>query len=158
MNYEFYTMFFSDMVLNDSCYDCKLRSTLDYTDLRLGDFWGDKFVHNRKGVSAVTVCTARGMALFDSISGQIEYEKQNFGAFIRYQSYGRDYGCNTSARERLLDMLADKDTSLKDVVANYKKSLPLKNRIILEGKNVVKLLPLGLIAAIKRLVYKLRNK
>ena len=61
MNFScFYKMFFDNIVLNDSCYDCKLRSTLYYTDIRLGDFWGHEYDYNITGVSAVAV-TDTGM-------------------------------------------------------------------------------------------------
>ena len=43
-NNDFYDLFFSDHILNEACHDCKLRSTLDYTDIRLGDFWGKQYV------------------------------------------------------------------------------------------------------------------
>lgn len=59
---SFYELFFSDYILNESCYDCKMRSTLEYTDIRLGDFWGKKFVRNHRGVSGVSVATAVGGA------------------------------------------------------------------------------------------------
>lgn len=59
---SFYELFFSDYILNESCYDCKMRSTLEYTDIRLGDFWGKKFVKNHRGVSGVSVATAVGGA------------------------------------------------------------------------------------------------
>ena len=57
---SFYRLFFSDKVLNEACSDCKLRSTLKYTDIRLGDFWGDEYDNNIKGVSAVTAVTELG--------------------------------------------------------------------------------------------------
>ncbi|MDE6417094.1 MAG: Coenzyme F420 hydrogenase/dehydrogenase, beta subunit C-terminal domain, partial [Duncaniella sp.] len=158
VNDPFYTMFFSDRVLNDSCPDCKLRSTLEYTDIRLGDFWGDKFVDNHKGVSGVTVCSDRGMELFGSIAVDVECERQPFSSFIKYQSYGRDYRCDMSGRGELLALLADKDVKLSDVVAAYKRSLPLKSRLTLQAKNLIKLLPQGVISSVKGFVYKLRKK
>lgn len=154
----FYTMFFSDRVLNDSCYDCKTRSTLEYTDLRLGDFWGDKFTGNHRGVSGVTVCSERGMALLDSIAGELVMEEQEFGSFLKYQSYGKEYGCDMESRRRLLAKLADPGASLKEVVSMYKRSLPMKRRIILAGKDLVKLLPNGALSAIKGIFYKLKRK
>ena len=158
LNDPFYTMFFSDRVLNDSCYDCKLRSTLEYTDIRLGDFWGDKFVDNHKGVSAVTVCTESGRRLFDAIAGEIESAPQDFGSFIHYQSYGRVYRRHDEVRTRLLGMLAEPDVRLKDVVKAFKQSIPLKKRLKHEMKNLVKLLPQGMISSVKGFVYKLKKR
>lgn len=63
----FYELFFSNTVLNSSCKDCMLRSTLEYTDIRLGDFWGKTYIDNRTGVSAVSLVTPKGKELWDKI-------------------------------------------------------------------------------------------
>ena len=66
-NNDFYDLFFSDHILNEACHDCKLRSTLDYTDIRLGDFWGKQYVLNNKGVSAISLVSDRARSLFSEI-------------------------------------------------------------------------------------------
>lgn len=63
----FYELFFSDMALNEGCHACKLCGTLEYTDIRLGDFWGKKFLGNRRGVSAVSLVTESGKSAFNRI-------------------------------------------------------------------------------------------
>ncbi len=153
----FYTMFFSDKILNDSCYSCKLRSTLEYTDIRLGDFWGNKFVSNHTGVSGVTVCSENGMKVFDSIKNKLNFEEQTFASFIPYQSYGKEYNCDKEIRDILLSQLADESIPLKTTVNTYKKSLPIKSRLVLEAKNIVKLLPNSLISSLKGIAYNLKN-
>lgn len=153
----FYTLFFSDLILNGSCYDCKLRSTLEYADIRLGDFWGNKFINNRKGVSAITICTEKGEALFQEIYSDIEYEKQCFSSFLQFQSYGKEYVYDTELRKELLTNLADSRIRLNSIVKFYLKRLPLKNRVVFEGKNIVKLLPDGIVSFIKETFYRLRK-
>ena len=64
---KFYELFFCDQLLNGACHNCQLRSTLEYTDIRLGDFWGKKYLNNHKGVSAVSVSTAIGKVFFLSL-------------------------------------------------------------------------------------------
>lgn len=157
VNDPFYTMFFSDKILNDSCYSCMLRSTLEYTDIRLGDFWGNRFVSNHTGVSGITICSEKGMRAFDSIKCKLNFEEQSFDSFLPYQSYGKEYKYNKKIRDLLLTQLADKSLSLKQTVKTYKKNLYLKDRIVLEAKNIVKLLPNNLISYLKRTTYNLKK-
>ena len=157
INDPFYTMFFSDLVLNDSCYDCALRSTLEYTDIRLGDFWGKSYVANHKGVSGVTICSSSGKELFDSIRPEIVVEPQKFENFMPYQSYGKSYGCNTRLRDQLLVELADTSMPLKKVVATYNNSLSLSRKIKNTAKNIVCLMPSGIISSIKAFFYALKK-
>ena len=48
----FYQVFNSGKTFDKSCYDCKYR-TKTSADIRIGDFWGEKFKNNQKGVSMV---------------------------------------------------------------------------------------------------------
>lgn len=153
----FYTMFFSDLVLNDSCYDCSLRSTLEYTDIRLGDFWGKSFVSNHKGVSGVTLCTPAAKELFESIKDDIVAERQDFVNFLPYQSYGKIYGCNLPLRKRLLDELSNPDIPLKAILSSYSRSLPLSRKMKIMAKNVVCMMPNGIISSVKKIIYSLKK-
>lgn len=153
INDPFYTMFFSDRILNDSCYKCKLRSTLEYTDIRLGDFWGNKFLNNRKGVSGVTICSDNGAILFNELKQSIEFKEQTFSSFLPFQSYGKEYEMNVQSRKELLSELANPKTSLRNVVRTYKTSLPFKKRLVLEVKNIIKLMPQNLVSGLKAFAY-----
>lgn len=157
MNDPFYTMFFSDTVLNDSCYSCKLRSTLEYTDIRLGDFWGDRFVSNHKGVSGVTLCSEHGREAFEKIKTDLIAELQSFESFLPYQSYGKEYEVKRELRDILLSQLADVNMPLKDSVETYRRSLSLKSQMVLSAKNFVKLMPNRLISALKGITYSLKK-
>lgn len=156
INDPFFTLFFSDTVLNDSCPDCLVRSTLDYTDIRLGDFWGREYVSNNEGVSAVTICSEHGANAFAAIESQISYEPQDFDKFIPYQSYGRDYKVNESLRQVLLTQLADPEIPLHTTVKTFHSTQGLKGRVKHMLKNVVKLLPGKLISTIKSIFYSLK--
>lgn len=155
---SFYTMFFSDCVLNEACQDCKLRGSLEYPDIRLGDFWGDKFLSNNRGVSGITVCTERGMAIFEDIKGEISFSQESFSSFLPYQSYGKTYSVNLKTRQGLLNQLADPNITLHDVVYSYKRSLSFKGRVVLTLKNFAQLFPDPLITLLKRIVYHIKKR
>ncbi len=59
-NTLFYQVFFENVLLGDSCYNCRLRQEVSMADIRLGDYWGSAFQHRSDGVSAVFACTPRG--------------------------------------------------------------------------------------------------
>lgn len=157
INDGFYELFFSDLILNDSCSNCLLRSTLAYTDIRLGDFWGHSFVNNHTGVSGISAASTRGRKAIDQIRPFATIRRQEFSDFLPYQSYGKTYNVDTERRNRLLGMLADNSTSIHDCVRAYHAMMPLKTRIKHELKNIVKLMPNPLISFIKGRFYAIRH-
>lgn len=60
----FYQLFFSDLCMNSSCYACQAKKIFSFADIRLGDFWGNLFDLNEKGVSAAVICSERGKQIF----------------------------------------------------------------------------------------------
>lgn len=115
MHNEFFDLFFSNQVLNESCTDCQLRSTLAYTDIRLGDFWGKLFRRTSRGMSGISIVTKNGAKLLDRIVNLISIQKISPDYFIPYQSWGRKYIINSSLRKTVIDYLLDEDKSINDV-------------------------------------------
>ena len=149
-NDEFYSLYFSDMILNDACSDCKLRSTMEYTDIRLGDFWGKKYLYNKRGVSAVAITTERGKHAYEAIKNQFISEKSSMKEVLVKQSYGKVYLPNPNLREMMLDALRDGDKTLKEVENLYYRNqgfLPNLKRLI---KLIDWYLPFSLIRLIRR--------
>lgn len=148
---EFYSLFFSDHVLNDACSDCKLRSTMEYTDIRLGDFWGKRFLNDRKGVSAVAITSERGQMLFETIKDKFVTAHSDMSEVLVKQSYGKVYHPNLELRKNMLEALRDDNKTLKDVVDLYysKQGLTLKAKKWLKTINWY--LPFDLTRLLKRL-------
>lgn len=147
-NDEFYHLFFSNLVLNTSCKDCILRSTLEYTDIRLGDFWGDKFKSNNKGVSGVSVVTNRGEYWFGRIKEEIKFNRELFADFLPTQSWGCEYNVDERLRSLLLsNMKTDKD--LKEIVRPILNSLSFLDKFKIHIREIIYLLP-NFIASIFR--------
>ena len=153
VNDAFYTLFFSDHVLNESCHTCELRSTLKYTDIRIGDFWGKLYDFNKKGVSIVTPVTEAGKSLFRDIKGHLTINRHRQTDVIPYQSWGKTYTPNPRLRERLLTELADENISLKNTIRYYRKNLTGKQKLKLGIKNIILRLPSPVISLIKRIYH-----
>lgn len=147
---EFYSLFFSDHVLNDSCSDCKLRSTMEYTDIRLGDFWGRRYLTDKKGVSSVAIATDRCNQLFNSIKGQFRTEKSTMTEVIVAQSYGQIYSPNLKLRKEMLEALQDNEKTLNEVVDIFysEQGVTLKAKRLLKQINWY--LPFDLARLLKR--------
>lgn len=71
----FYYFYLSNTVMSEACYNCKFRHDLSMADIRLGDFWGNKYRDYDEGVSLVTLLTKEGEVAFDSISSRLRYEE-----------------------------------------------------------------------------------
>lgn len=68
----FYRMFLSDSCFNKACYgDCKFKYDQSSADIRVGDFWGNTYKDDEKGVSAVVAYTERGKEIVLNSSVEI---------------------------------------------------------------------------------------
>ncbi len=67
-NNMFYNFFFGNLCLNDSCYDCHFKALKSCADIRVGDYWGEKYKDNCTGVSCVVILTDKGYNAVEEIS------------------------------------------------------------------------------------------
>lgn len=153
----YFELFFSDLILNDSCYDCRFRSSLEYTDIRLGDFWGRKFIGNHRGVSAVCISTEKGREMFDVLSG-IETSQCEHSFILPNQNWNNAYPLDNESRTVLLDSLRNDEIDLKDSIKVLRKRQGGKRNLIRIVKSLLAYLPVSLLDRIKRTYYKISGK
>lgn len=152
---EFFDLFFSDQVLNEACNDCKLRGTLEYTDIRLGDFWGKQYVLNSKGVSAVSLVSNKAKILFNSISNHVDYQEETYQDFLPWQSWGKAHHPKAELRKLLLEQLRNDKISLQESIDTIHKQQGIKRKIVRYGKMIVHTLPLSWEKIVRWIFYKL---
>lgn len=145
----FFRLFFSNKVLNKSCYECKLRSTLNYSDIRLGDYWGAEYDLDTEGVSAVVLVTEKGKEIFEKLKNEIKVKESDLNDVIKAQSYGKNYKLNEEERENILKNL-DKNKNFKIFLKEYEKTLSKKEKIKYILKNIFYLLPQRMRFRVKR--------
>ena len=126
---EFFDFFFSNQLLNDACNECKLRSTLAYCDIRLGDFWGKDYKKTSRGVSAVSVVTERGLKLFSAIKNKMNFTSKNFSSFLPYQSWGHSYSVDYELRSEILGLLREKNSTLEKCIKPLKERWTMKKKL-----------------------------
>lgn len=153
INDKFYTLFFSDVLLNESCYDCKLRSTMDSADIRIGDFWGKAYLKNTRGVSLVTVnpVSEKGKALFEKVKDKITFMQHPVSDCISYQSWGRSYEIESELRTKLFVSLADSEQTIEDTVILFWQNRSIKAKLKQKAKNIIFLMPRPIVAFFKGL-------
>lgn len=140
INDPFFDLFFGGDVMNMACYDCLARSTMAYADIRIGDYWGTRYEMNIKGVSAVIIRSELGKEISSSISEKMTVEPAEFDNIIAAQSYGKVIKFSEQRRNYLLHALAEESDVIK-IAAKYRAMLPLKRRVKLFLKSLVKRLP-----------------
>ena len=136
----FFRLFFSNKILNKSCYECKLRSTLNYADIRLGDYWGTEYELDTEGVSAVVLVTENGKQIFEKLKNEIKVKESNLNDVIKAQSYGKNYKLNEKERKNILKNLNNNE-NFEIFLKEYEKTLSKKEKIKYILKNIFYLLP-----------------
>lgn len=137
----FFELFFSDQILNDGCNDCKLRHTLDYADIRLGDFWGKKYASNTRGVSAVTLCADKAITLFERVKPSIQYHDEDMIVFAPQQGWGTSHQPKENVRKAILNSLSNSSETIMDACNVLHKNQSAKEKLVRYTKNLLALLP-----------------
>jgi coenzyme F420-reducing hydrogenase beta subunit len=60
---------------NKSCYDCKFRKDVFCSDIKIGDFWGPKFLNNKDGISLI-VANKKGQEILTNINNSFELNRE----------------------------------------------------------------------------------
>lgn len=149
-NNEFFDLFFCNQILNNSCSNCKTRGSLEYTDIRLGDFWGPDYRKSHRGMSGVSIATKKGNEVFDSVKQFLTYKEMPNDSFFPYQSWNREYKVDNDLRGHLMCVIKDGNTMAMDAV----KLLPSHRSPIYRVKVLVKqlfyYLPIGFSSIIRK--------
>ena len=143
INDPFYTLFFGKDLFNEACYSCKFRSTLRYTDVRIGDFWGFRYDTDLEGVSCVVGVSEIGVQILKKMD-QTSVLKSDikFSEVTAAQSYGEVHYLNKKRRKVIMESLRDDGRDIKDAFKLYKKNLGFSEKLKLFKKNLIKAFPL----------------
>lgn len=136
----FYKAFFDDVLLNESCFNCKTRMCKSYADIRLGDFWGKRYINRQDGVSAVLVLTDTGKKLIENL-------KENKIINIIDKCNNEECFSTQSIKEyKTLELSKKsfeflKSNSLEETIKFYRKKLDTKTKIKKSLKESTAILP-----------------
>jgi len=89
---RFNDMFFAFLLrrtpYQEACYSCEFRRDVVSSDIRLGDFWGNKYKSWDDGVEIVTLLNEKGIATWDEIKDYFAYELCNIKDLYDSQETG----------------------------------------------------------------------
>jgi len=134
----FYTLFFSNLLLNDSCYSCNAKGSFDFADIRIGDFWGSTFDNREDGISTLIQITNKGKEIIESLkqSNKISLLEQKHNICFKAQSAFKRYSINKNIRTKLFN-LVKQGKNISDIVKAYINSLSLKKKVIFKIKQIL---------------------
>lgn len=151
----FYDLFFSNQLLNDPCSTCLLRGNLTFSDIRLGDFWGKKFIMNTQGVSLVSTSSDRGAELLSKVAGRLSFvEEVPASDFVPYQSLFNVYPVDNELRGKLLSSLRE-GADIHEATHILRRSYGIGKRLAEGVKYLLSFLPYRFTQIAKLLYYKL---
>ncbi len=116
----FFRFFKSGNCYANSCYECNYR-TASCADIRLGDYWGEKYKKDNKGVSMVLTLSQKGEMLLESLhkNNAIDLEQNNIDDYWNIQL---PYNPKKPLfYEHLLSNLKNNDSTLKVLANKYCK-------------------------------------
>lgn len=154
---DFYRIYFEHTALNKACISCGFREEYSAADIRLGDFWGNEFIENNTGVSAVVILTEKGKCSWNKIKNRIDilgsYDSEEC---IKYQSTN-EYKIDKNLIDEVLKLLQGQ-LSLKKIVKLYRKQFRIKERIRLSAKDFLSKFPVDLKIKMKHNCNLIRNR
>lgn len=137
---DFYELFFDRNFLNKGCYKCKIKNNLRYTDIRLGDFWGNQYDLDKEGVSAAVICTNKGEKVLKAVKNKFIIRKHDLEEILPFQSCVREYIENVEKRKKYLNLLSS-EMSLAEFMKNYRQNYSLLKKIKISLKKLSYFLP-----------------
>ena len=129
----FFQAFFDNVFLNESCLRCSWRQKYTASDIRLGDFWGDKYKKDNKGVNALITYSNIGEKVYKELleSNYITELSANIdiNECLAFQVHG-NYDTE-KYRDMAFNSLLDSNSKnkLSRSIALYRSYFPLKDKI-----------------------------
>lgn len=134
-------LYLSNLVLRESCYNCKFKLGNKYSDITLGDYWGiqnfHKDMYNKNGVSAIIINTRKGKEIFNTIKDNTKYEKTSIDKIV----YGNPCLKNSCDKPlKVEDFFMDmNDYNCEELCKKYCR-FPLYKKIITKSKSIIKII------------------
>lgn len=139
---DFYAFFRRSLTDMESCFECVYREASG-ADIRAGDYWGERFVADKEGVSMVLAVTEAGQEIMQALAadGRCCVESHPLTEYWTVQ-----YPYNHPRpvfRETLIGKLADPATSLPAVRKDYCAVYDLREAVTKKLRFIKKLLRRG---------------
>lgn len=134
----FFQAFYSKDFFNRSCYDCDARKNIGNADLRIGDFWGKRFVENKTGVSCIISSGERGEYVLDQCREKFELYDAELSEVLASQSYDQTYPFDEERWNRGYELVRTEAFSkaVSFINSKYPLAQRMKNRLYIVASNL----------------------
>lgn len=123
----YFRMFEGGHCYSEACYECRWRDS-STADIRIGDYWGERFKKDKTGVSMVMAVTEAGEQLIEKL-------KEYGSADIKSQSIA-EYFCQQTQNnpkpvfyDKLISDLKNDDIDFSYIIKNYAKQFETERRL-----------------------------
>lgn len=117
-------IFYTNLALRKTCYNCKYTNTLRPSDITIADFWGiertsPEFV-DKQGVSLVIVNTKKGKEIFRNLKQNITSKDEKIeNAIVKNPQLKRSVSIDIKKRKQFWNIYSKK--GIKSIVRKYGK-------------------------------------
>lgn len=136
----FMKAFLNNILLRESCYECKFKKINRISDITLADFWGIGKVlpqfNDNKGTSLVIINSDKGKELFSKIKNKTQYAKVELYDALKYNKAMVESPKKPNQREEFLKEVNEKN--LEKSVKKFVPKMSFKNKIKIELKKLLK--------------------
>ncbi len=148
----FWHVYFENVLLGDACMTCRLRKETSLADLRIGDYWGQRYQSRSDGVSAAFACTERGKAAIERLLANgklIALEPGTPDEMLAAQNMA---GYSELKRHDESLALLRRGASVPQAVSLYRRGEPARRKLKRALLRTCGLLPSAVLAEIKKKV------
>lgn len=133
----YFLMFEHGFCYLKGCYECPWRSK-SAADIRLGDYWGDKFADDATGVSMVAAFTDYGRDIIEQIQEETleELRKENIDDYISNQQLSNN--ARPVFWEELISELNNSSENLEDILKVYVQPFEENRRLSKKYASIIK--------------------
>ena len=129
----FYDLFLGDFTLGMQCqHDCKYKMKGSAADIRIGDLWGETYIKDEKGISALVAFTEKGCNLVENLKNVMLVE-HSFDIVSEGQMK------NNAQRKPFSEIVMNHLKEGKPINTVYFKSLLIGLKVIAKLKRTFKL-------------------
>ena len=120
----YFRLFESSICYSKACYECRWRNESE-ADIRVGDYWGEKFEKDSTGVSMVLACSSKGVDLIKELDKYGELVSNDVMDYFVNQQI--DNSCLPIFYDRLFEDLKNEKSNIEMCVRKFVS--PLEKRI-----------------------------
>lgn len=121
---RFNDMFFAFLLrripYQEACYSCEFRTNVVSSDIRLGDFWGDKYKSWDDGVELMTLMNEKGTGAWEEIKDYFAYQECNIEDMYESQKAG-SMKLSVKKPEKYIEMLEafSSEKKIEDIFRDF---------------------------------------